>query len=64
MNDEYDEECTCDVGPFATCPACERVRAYESSRFTRERKPEKEKPKGHHLTDLVLHYDKLRKEER
>ncbi len=26
MNLEEDDECTCDIGPFATCPACERAR--------------------------------------
>lgn len=24
MNTEDDDYCTCDVGPFATCPVCER----------------------------------------
>ena len=29
MNTEGDIECTCDIGPFATCPACEARRADE-----------------------------------
>lgn len=33
MNIDYDLECTCDVGPFASCPACDASRSREVSKL-------------------------------
>lgn len=60
MNTDGDIECICDVG-FSSpdCLACS-TRSYS----VHDRDLHREKPKPTmHLVDLVLHYEKLRKEQ-
>ena len=64
MNTDGDIECTCEVGIFATCPACEAQRSRDIERMLKRdtRTAEKPKPKAPHVVDLMLHYQKLAKE--
>jgi len=68
--DDDDIECTCDVGPFASCPACgaSRAREIESRAEYRrkfgEQKQERKPFKGESLVDVMLHYQRLAKEEK
>ncbi len=61
MNIDDDIYCICDVGMFPSedCPACNLPSIRTS--FDPNRVVEKEKPRLH-ITDLALHYEKLRKE--
>lgn len=58
MNTEGDEECTCDVGPFANCYVC-AAHPYKPSNSI-----QLAEKKGPHIVDLMLHYQKLAREER
>jgi hypothetical protein len=49
MNHDADDECTCDVGPFATCPVCAEVKIrsdrYEQQARDDEARRERERLK-------------------
>ncbi len=38
MNHDGDLECTCDIGPFASCPVCQMHLDYKPARKTEKRK--------------------------